>query len=50
MAKLSKDDSLRLNEEANRLYDKYNPKPHEKISVPKDQCIREAKKRLGLDK
>lgn len=50
MAKQSKEDRLRVNEEANRLYDKYNPKPHEKISVPKDQCIREARQRLGLDK
>ena len=49
MPKLTKDQSIALNEEANRLFDKYNPRPHEKISVPKDQCIREAKKRLGLN-
>lgn len=48
--KLSKEDRLRIDEEANRIYDKYNPRPHQKISVKKDQCIREAKKRLGLDK
>ena len=31
-----------LDEEANRLYDKHNPRPHQRISVSKDQCIREA--------
>lgn len=50
MPALSKEDLLRINEEANRLYDAYNPRPHQKINVPKDQCIREAKQRLGLSK
>jgi hypothetical protein len=48
--KLTKQQSEQLNEEANRLYDKYNPRPHEHINVPKDQCIKEAKQRLGFSK
>lgn len=35
-----------LDEEANRLYDKRNPRPHQRIRVSKEQCIREALRQI----
>lgn len=46
--KLTKAQRLKLNEEADRLYDRYNPRPHQHIYVPRDQCVREAAERLGF--
>ena len=34
--------------EALRLYDKYNPEPDSVINVPKDVCIRQAQRKLGI--